>query len=440
MKKIIESKSLRFWITLAICVAVVPLALSAAAGFVMLERGVIAPVHDIAYRHRKQVIPSQELRILIWDMLVPVDEYVEDRNPSHQVTFREIRARISAQFADVIDAFKDEPQSQELVERARNMWAAADQQASHVIFQSAQAGDPDAMKAYRLFHAQVEAASDILKSIAQRIAAVVDEQHDQAVLQYERSIWISVIAAIVSLIAILSSIYMVGRVISTSVDRLVDGASRFAEGDRSHRIDIQVPPELGRVANEFNFMIERIRETEADLAALANADSLTRLANRRAFDAIFAEEDARRARYGGSMSMLLLDLDRFKTINDTYGHSGGDEVLRATARTLLRGLRPVDRLFRIGGEEFAVILPHTDLEGARDVAERLRRAIESMEVNVNETIISVTTSIGVTLIADDMTQLSAMEAADSALYEAKKSGRNKVVVNGLALLESRTAA
>ncbi|MGD9671037.1 MAG: diguanylate cyclase [Hyphomicrobiaceae bacterium] len=440
MREIIESKSLRFWIALALFISIAPLAISAIGGFVLLDRGVISPFHDIASRHRKQIMPSQELRTLMWDTLVPVDEYIEDRNALHSASYRDIRTRIAGQFANVIEAFEQEPRTQELLERAQGMWTKADDQATRVISEMAQANSPEILEAQRQFHAEVEAASDILKSVAERIATAVHVDHDQALLQYERAIWISIIAGIVCLIAISVSMFMVGRIIGSSVDRLVDGASRFADGDRFHRIDIQVPPELGRVANEFNLMIERIRDTEADLAALANADSLTRLANRRAFDAIFAEEAARRKRYGGSMSLLAIDLDRFKNINDTHGHNGGDEVLRAAAKILSASIRPVDRLFRIGGEEFAVILPHTELAGACDAAERLRQAIESMEVVFNGKAIPVTTSIGVALVADNMTQESAMQAADSALYQAKKTGRNKVVVNGLAPISSKTAA
>jgi diguanylate cyclase (GGDEF)-like protein len=234
----------------------------------------------------------------------------------------------------------------------------------------------------------------------------------------------------VSAVAILGGVLIIGRVMSQSVERLVNGAELFAAGDRHHRIDVSVPPELHRVAAEFNRMIGRIHESEDALSDLARRDSMTLLLNRRAFDEQLTEMFARQHRFGEHFALLMFDLDRFKQVNDSYGHGAGDDVLRATARALLAELRPFDRLFRTGGEEFAVILPGSEVDAARQAAERLRKAVASHPVNFGNTVIHATISVGVAVadLGQDSGELIA--AADAALYRAKAGGRDRVVVAG----------
>lgn len=156
----------------------------------------------------------------------------------------------------------------------------------------------------------------------------------------------------------------------------------------------------------------------------AVTDHLTGLANRRRFERQLEREVARTVRYGRPFCLLLLDIDNFKTVNDTYGHEAGDEAIRRLALTLQAGTRGIDLAARIGGEEFAVILPETDLEGGVDVAERLRAAIKAAEI---PTVGRITASFGVAelpLHAETGHELKA--AADAALYEAKHNGRDRV--------------
>jgi diguanylate cyclase (GGDEF)-like protein/PAS domain S-box-containing protein len=172
---------------------------------------------------------------------------------------------------------------------------------------------------------------------------------------------------------------------------------------------------------------------EAKLAALAATDGLTGIANRRHFDEELFTEWRRAARDGRSLAVMLLDVDHFKGFNDRYGHPAGDDCLRSVASTIAATIRrPGDRAARYGGEEFAVILPSTEVAGALDVAERVRAAIQAMAVGHegNEAGV-VTVSIGVAAIAPG--PRTALEtsllvgAADLALYEAKRTGRNRVV-------------
>ena len=157
----------------------------------------------------------------------------------------------------------------------------------------------------------------------------------------------------------------------------------------------------------------------------AFTDHLTGLANRRRFERQLDREISRVLRYEHPFSLLMLDIDRFKDLNDSYGHDAGDEAIRRIAKVLREGTRGIDLAARIGGEEFAVLLVETRKEGALEVAERLRLGIRGLEVPGAE---HITASFGVAECPSDaQTAIDILKAADVALYEAKRNGRDRVV-------------
>lgn len=163
---------------------------------------------------------------------------------------------------------------------------------------------------------------------------------------------------------------------------------------------------------------------------LSITDSLTGLFNRRHFDERGNEEFRRAQRYELPLSLITLDIDRFKNINDQYGHAVGDEVLVRLADELKKRLREVDIIGRLGGDEFGVLLPNTRLEEVEVLAERLRRSVEELTVNREDGSASVnfTISVGVAEVTDEVSGLEELLSfSDKALYEAKNSGRNRVV-------------
>jgi diguanylate cyclase (GGDEF)-like protein len=164
------------------------------------------------------------------------------------------------------------------------------------------------------------------------------------------------------------------------------------------------------------------------VATQASTDSLTGLANRRMFDEELALEWRRADRVGDSLALVLLDLDDFKRVNDAHGHQAGDAVLRAVGEILGSGVRQVDLAGRYGGEEFALILPETDLAGAQRLAERLRVALENeaTEIPSGDTL-TTTASFGVAVKGELESAEDLVAATDEALYAAKRAGKNRVV-------------
>lgn len=208
---------------------------------------------------------------------------------------------------------------------------------------------------------------------------------------------------------------------------VVHGAIVVADGRRGKvRIDdIQNVDVLGRFAS---FALESVWRI-ADVEQQARTDQLTGLYNRRHFDEEFGKVRARaqRATLPEPCSLVIADVDFFKKVNDTYGHDGGDAVLKAVARTFRDRVREVDVCARFGGEEIAVLLPSTPLAGALELAERLRLALEAQVIRHAGRDIRVTASFGVASFPETArTWESLFVGADRALYEAKRSGRNQV--------------
>jgi diguanylate cyclase (GGDEF)-like protein len=186
----------------------------------------------------------------------------------------------------------------------------------------------------------------------------------------------------------------------------------------------------------FTFILmKRLQRAQVKIKELALTDELTGLYNRRYYFDRLSEEIKRSKRFRHSISCILLDIDHFKNVNDTYGHQAGDIVLQNVSAAVRENCREIDIVARYGGEEIVVLLPSTDLKGSYTVAEKIRESVERWENRFDdEVIISVTVSLGVvSFTADDLRKLTDMrqiiQYADSALYRAKEKGRNVVEIS-----------
>jgi diguanylate cyclase (GGDEF)-like protein len=176
----------------------------------------------------------------------------------------------------------------------------------------------------------------------------------------------------------------------------------------------------------------QLARLNSELSVLSQTDALTGLANRRAFDLRLAEEVSRAVRHGMPLALLLVDVDHFKRYNDRYGHPAGDECLRRVAAVLREhGRRPTDLVARIGGEEFALLMPHEDVAGAFALAQSCVRAVDGAGIPHDASPLTgfVTISVGVAALRDGVSSAAALlGAADAALYAAKERGRHRAVL------------
>jgi two-component system cell cycle response regulator len=182
------------------------------------------------------------------------------------------------------------------------------------------------------------------------------------------------------------------------------------------------------------FVGQRILDLQDQLIAAgeellyrATHDNLTGMVNRGAIMDTLRRERSRQAREGGTFGIVLVDLDHFKYVNDTYGHLAGDDVLRQAAQRMMACVRPYDSVGRYGGEEFLIVVPSSDAMGTMGLAERIRRAIEAKPMMTNSIPIAVTASFGVTASVDKspLDPQEILRLADAALYRAKERGRNR---------------
>jgi diguanylate cyclase (GGDEF)-like protein len=253
-----------------------------------------------------------------------------------------------------------------------------------------------------------------------------------------RAVWI--LAAV--LVPLIAATHFFGASLVRPLNGLTDGARRVANGD----LDVDLPSarrdEIGYLSSVFNDMVERLQDSRRAVSAaqsrllaqnrrleeLTVTDNLTGLANRRSLTENLARHLARYRRNGRSFSVLILDLDHFKSVNDRYGHLAGDAVLRRFATRLSESIRTVDFAARYGGEEFTVVLFETGRSDAWESAERIRARVEQMRVEVEPAVVlAVTASIGFAeACAADVEPDDLLQRADAAMYQAKQAGRNRV--------------
>ncbi len=236
------------------------------------------------------------------------------------------------------------------------------------------------------------------------------------------------------LIAVLLTIAIGGiaTIIASQIIRplqdLTKGVLRVADGDLDVAVAIHRQDELGLVTGMFNVMISRLKEDQQKLELLATTDFLTGLANRKQIMTNLAQQIEQHRRYGTIFSLLMVDIDHFKTVNDTHGHLVGDAVLVQLARIFKETLRILDSAGRYGGEEFLIVLGQADLQQALQTAERIRLAVQQYIFTCEDVTLRATISIGVAeMSTEDMTINELIGRADQALYDAKEHGRNRVV-------------
>jgi diguanylate cyclase (GGDEF)-like protein len=216
------------------------------------------------------------------------------------------------------------------------------------------------------------------------------------------------------------------RSIVRPLNKAVTHFKHISEGNMNENISVSSQDEIGQVLSELAAMQGKLKILISDLDQLARTDELTGAWNRRRFEETVETEMDRLRRYGQRLSLMILDVDHFKKINDLYGHSIGDQVLIDLSNTIRSSLRVSDSLTRWGGEEFIILCPNTTAETVSKLAERLRKEVSSIEF---QKVGNITLSFGVAECGAEETWEQWLHRADEALYLAKSGGRDRVKTN-----------
>ena len=260
-----------------------------------------------------------------------------------------------------------------------------------------------------------------------------------------------------AMVAMLIGLTIAGA-LAKPIANISEATNCLAKGDLKIHLEVMSSDEIGQLADNFNNMTtqllkrdealylahnelenqvakrtQELMEANAELQRLSFLDGLTGIANRRYFDEVLEKEWQRAKRSHTSLALIILDVDFFKTYNDTYGHVAGDECLKKVAKILKDSTkRATDLVARYGGEEFTIILPDTDIRGANQVGETVRINVEKLGIKHKKSLIShnVTISVGIAVVevAWDSSPMEMVAAADQALYQAKQKGRNRIEI------------
>jgi two-component system cell cycle response regulator len=389
------------------------------------------PLTEIAKEITHEVLQVKNLQLTLHMSAMPVNDYLIHGNPREITAFATQRQRVDQGFNMTRNAPFGENHERQLVESAWREWEQAKGLAGELLGITDPVGKPDLGAKMERFDRSIDNASAKLEELYNLAYHEIKEAQAEAHAAHLKSNWVSLVALVLAIILSLLLGSALAHTIVFGLTSLRTSATQVAAGHFDQQVRAGGIHELEELANAFNSMAAKLQAHDAVLQDLAIRDALTGLENRRAFDTRLHEELQRAERYEHSLSLLMLDIDHFKQVNDTYGHQSGDMVLRRLASIIKDTMRPMDQVFRYGGEEFVLVVPETDMHGACSLAERIREAVASAPFPLTgHEDIHITISIGVATSTQETNACEALvSAADAALYEAKQTGRNRVCCN-----------
>jgi len=369
-----------------------------------------------------------KLQMALHEVTMPVNDHIIHANPAEQDNYQALKQKVSQNFDATRSLETLYAEQIEAIGEARKEWMSALETADAIMMMKNPVGDPYAAARMELFDKQVENSISILDRIHHLAHSEIREKQESL---YDIKEGLLVLMIIVFIVGVAISIYgfiVLARATFAPLEEVTTVMDRFSKGELDHRIDREMVAEVKHLADGFNSMADNIRQMKDELERLGIEDPLTGCFNRRKLHDDIEIAFSRAKRPEEHISILMIDLDHFKSVNDNHGHMAGDVVLKTIVTEINHQLRDYDTLYRYGGEEFIVILPESNEEHARIVAERVRSAVSNTQIRIDgELFVSVSTSIGISTFPEDASEEDGLlHSADQAVYEAKERGRNRV--------------
>ena len=382
----------------------------------------------IVERSLNEMHHTMKLRMTVCQTAMPINDYIIHANPEEKANYLRFQNEADQQFSHLATIPSLLSMQLETLVMAKNEWVQAKEVAEAIIAIENPIGNPVAAKKMEQFDQLIDNSALMLSSLYDVVYAENINRHKEIhKIELEASLLVGLLFLAALIVVTFASIWL-ARAFFPPLKKMTHGMHTFSTGNLEHRIDESMPKEFRSLADGFNAMAEKLQEVHEELERHSNEDALTGCYNRRKFIKDYNAEFVRSQRYKRELSLMILDLDFFKAVNDNYGHVAGDAVLQVTAEQVRMQLRQADTLYRYGGEEFAVMLPETGSQGTEIMAERIRLAISEKKIQTEDKqTISITASIGVaTFPQDSESEPELVDMADEALYTAKNNGRNRV--------------
>lgn len=371
-----------------------------------------------------QVLPTGELLEFLNKASIPVTNHLVSSNQEEREKYEQLKHQIELSFKDLLDTNYGQGGliSKRILQRAWQEWQAATLHADKLLTTRDQITEDEALQLFNRYDEHSGMAIDRVVIFQQNANQAIINKRNKVEQQLENVRFIGIVSiAAAFLVSVLLAYFFIRNVV-VPLQVIEKGAEKFGEGDFRYRLNFESRNELGKLALTFNSMADKLEE-------IATRDSLTGLLNKKEILRILAAELTRARRHATSVSVMMLDLDYFKSINDTYGHQAGDAVLVTAAELFEKHVRGIDYVGRYGGEEILIVLPATTETESVEIAERIRRSLASTAIAVNDfEQINLTVSIGIAIFpTDGEDESTLLSHADQALYQAKGAGRNQVV-------------
>jgi len=421
--------SIRARFLLGMGLMLLPLALLGTGSFYVVRMTSEALTHMV--EETIEELPRiTHLKSLMMMAQMPPNDFLISGNASEQNTFNYFVRQIDRALYDLDNAPFGSDREQTLATQVRDNWREAVAKAEQ-IFTHTDIHAPGIDALMHGFDATVGKGISLVSQLEREGYRELEMQLASAQRGRRNMLQLLAILGCSGMLIAAISGLLLTRSVLRPLQVLRQGAEKIGRGDLQQQIDLQRKDEFGQLAEAFNAMALNLDRSQATLREMAIRDGLTGLLNRREFHQRLDGEIERVLRRQTDLSLVMIDIDHFKAVNDTHGHLTGDEVLREVATTISSALRTMDILARYGGEEFIIITPEPQA-GAEVMAERIRQAVaEKTFMSKTGCDLRVTVSLGVASLPDNAgTATALLSRADEALYEAKQRGRNRVCVAG----------
>lgn len=418
--------SLRARFIIGIGVMLLPLVAFIISAFVYFE-STFSIFEEVAEETIEEQLPVVRLQTLIREAAMPANDYLINGNPGEEKVFLQLSRNVDKAFEEAKAAPFALKEEKLLIENAYKDWQEAQAISKEILAVpnplEYQAGKYDMVR----LDEQINQAVSKLEELYNLTYPEITVELDSARAIKQKAYLVNLLISVFGIGIAIATAMLLARSVILPVHVLKFGAGQIGNGNLSYRVTVTTPDELGQLAATFNDMAEKLEKSRQELIYLSTHDPLTGLFNRNEFHRRLQEEIEHSKRYGHSIALLIMDVDYFKSVNDTYGHQTGDELLKQVTKIILGQVRVVDHIARYGGEEFIIIV-RSSVSGTLKLAERIREAVAAAAFTTESgQEIKTTVSIGIAFMPEDaQTEQHLVSAADKALYEAKSNGRNRV--------------